>query len=152
MKKLFVLFCVGVLLAGCSEKKEETTENEAKRETKVCTTEMAELNMSIDMEVSGSEDLMDKMIVSVSMPSEGVEIDDAQKEQIKKSVLDQYGIKEGEGVDVDIEVNKDNIKVSMGFDLATITDDTKEAFNITSDEQKISDFVEGMELMGATCK
>ena len=40
----------------------------------------------------------------------------------------------------------------MAFDLATLSDDTKQAFNIISDEQQIRGFVETMEQTGATCK
>lgn len=83
-----------IILQRCTSNrmwwKKESLTIKNQTETKICTTEMAELHMSIDREVS------------VSIIPQVRKLMMYKKEQIKKSGLDQYGNQE-EGVDVDIE-------------------------------------------------
>lgn len=65
MKKLMVLLCAGMLLAGCGSKKEEAKTDE-NRESKVCTIEQAGIKMELG--ASAVDDIIDKVDVKIIVP------------------------------------------------------------------------------------
>ena len=65
MKKLMVLLCAGMLLAGCGSKKEEAKPEE-NRESKVCTMEQSGIKMELG--ASALNDIIDKVDVKVIVP------------------------------------------------------------------------------------
>lgn len=153
MKKLMVLLCAGVLLAGCGSKKEEA-KTEENRESKVCTLEQAGIKMEIG--ASAVNDLIDKVDVTVAVPLQGVDesaITDELKAQMEEAALTQIGLEKGDGVDVSTDVKDGTLAVKVSLDINKASDKAKKALNLDeAAESKLSDFVKNAEAGGATCK
>lgn len=152
MKKLMVLLCAGLLLAGCGGKEESKPEEN--RETKVCTLEASGINMEIN--ASAVDDIIDKIEVAITMPLDGVDEDtitDEMKTQMEEAALAQYGVEKGEGVEVSTDFSDGKLTVKVGMDIANASDKTKEALGLDkAGDQKLSEFVAEAEKNGATCK
>lgn len=153
MKKLMVLLCAGVLLAGCGGKK-ENAKTEENRESKVCTLEQSGIKM--EMEASAVNDIIDMVDVTVNVPLQGVDasaITDELKSQIEEAALQQIGFKKGEGVDLTTDFKEDSLAVKISIDMNKASEDAKKVLNLdSSKENKLSDFVKSAEADGATCK
>lgn len=153
MKKLMVLLCAGILLAGCGGKKEEA-KTEEKRETKVCTVEQSGIKM--EMGASAVNDIIDKVDVTMYIPLQGVDesaITDELKAQMEEAALKQYNLNKGEGVDVVTDVKDGNLSVKVSIDMNKASDQAKKVLNLeNAKDSKLTDFVKSAEASGATCK
>lgn len=153
MKKLMVLLCAGMLLAGCGSKKEEAKTDE-NRESKVCTIEQAGIKMELG--ASAVDDIIDKVDVKIIVPLQGVSesaVTDEMKSQLEEAALKQAGLKKGDGVDVETDVNDGNLSVKVSIDINKASDEAKKALNLDdAKDSKLSDFVKNAEAGGASCK
>lgn len=153
MKKLMVLLCAGILLAGCGSKKEEAKTDE-NRESKVCTIEQAGIKMELG--ASAVDDIIDKVDVNIIVPLQGVSesaITDELKAQMEEAALKQIGLSKGEGVDVETEAKDGNLSVKVSIDMNKASDEAKKVLNLeNAKESKLSDFVKNAEAGGASCK
>lgn len=153
MKKLMVLICAGILLAGCGGKKEEA-KTEENRETKVCTVEQSGIKM--EMGASAVNDIIDKVDVTMYIPLQGVDesaITDELKAQMEEAALKQYNLNKGEGVDVVTDVKDGNLSVKVSIDMNKASDQAKKVLNLeNAKDSKLTDFVKSAEASGATCK
>lgn len=156
MKKLMVVLCAGLLLAGCGSKKEEETGTTENRESKVCTLEQAGVKMEIG--ASAVDDIIDKVDVTVFVPLKASGLDesaitDEMKKTMEEAALKQMGVEKGEGVDIATETKDGDLAVSVSIDMNKASDATKKALNLEeAGDSKLSDFVKNAESGGATCK
>lgn len=149
MKKLMVLLCAGMLLAGCGSKKEEAKTDE-NRESKVCTIEQAGIKMELG--ASAVDDIIDKVDVKIIVPLQGVSesaVTDEMKSQLEEAALKQAGLSKGDGVDVETDVNDGNLSVKVSIDINKASDEAKKALNLDdAKDSKLSDFVKNAEAGG----
>lgn len=156
MKKLMVLLCAGLLLAGCGSKKEEDKGTAENRESKVCTLEQSGVKMEIG--ASAVDDIIDKVDVTIALPLESMgvsesAITDEIKEQMETAALKQIGLDKGEGVDVTTDAKDGNLSVKVSVDINKASDEAKKLLNLEqAGESKLSEFVKTAETNGATCK
>ena len=153
MKKLMVLLCAGMLLAGCGSKKEEAKPEE-NRESKVCTMEQSGIKMELG--ASALNDIIDKVDVKVIVPLQGVSesaVTDTLKAQMEEAALKQIGLSKGGGVDVETEAKDGNLSVKVTIDMNKASAEAKKVLNLEdAKESKLSDFVKAAEATGASCK
>lgn len=142
-----------VLLAGCG-----SSSNDAggTKETKTCSSEMS--GMKMDITVSGENDKTETVNIKASMTSslfnniDFTTISDEQKEQMGEAMLTQLGIKEGDGVTVKNDFQKDSYTVDIGVDFTKTSKEVLAKIGFEDVNMKISDYVKEAEASGATCK
>lgn len=156
MKKLMVILCAGLLLAGCGSKKEEDKSTAENRESKVCTLEQSGVKMEIG--ASAVDDIIDKLDVTVIFPLSAMGVDestitDDMKAQMETAALKQIGVDKGEGIDVTTDLKDGNLSMKVAIDINKASDEAKKILNLEeAGESKLSDFVKSAEANGASCK
>lgn len=145
VKKLLAVLGAGLLLTGCSGGGDPVT--------KTCS---MTINDAIDMEMvlDGKGDTLEKIAVNMSIPYEFIDIDkdatEEEKEEFKqemeKSMADQYESSDADADDVDITSTFDDkgFKITLSAEASLL----EKTVNASSIEEAVKEF----EAEGFTCK
>ncbi len=149
MKKLLIIACMGLLVAGCGASK-------VIKETKICTYNLAGIATEYKMEAEN--DIIKKIHIGVELPSylfdrpsSIFELSEVDKEIIGKLVLSQMGLKEGEGISTNIDIKGKDLIAIVTFELDKIDSSVFRRIEVLKDSE-LSKTVEGFKDLGAKCR
>lgn len=143
MKKLLGVLCAGMLLAGCSGGGGDPV-------TKTCSMDMGGV-MEMEMVLDGTEEVLEKVSINMSMPYENMNITkdasdedkEAFKKQMEESMAEEYADDEAD-VDITSEFDDKGYHMTISAEASMM----EKTFNSTSMEEA----VKVVEEQGFTCK
>ena len=150
MKKILCTIFAMVVLAGCSSSPKET------KETKTCSLSMDPITMDVSFNATDDKIETAAIKISADYASLGIKeanLTDEQKSQLEDAIFQQFGVKEGTGVNVKTEFKDNTLSATIDIDLKEGDTSTLEKLGFGSDgDYLLSETVKAAEESGATCK
>ena len=118
MKKIVIMACAVLLLAGCQ------SAAPAGKESKVCNYSVGSTKMSYKLEADNDIlqkiDVVEELSSSVLDEKGLAELSDEKKALIKKLALTQLGIEDNENITISFDVNEGKVVSTISFDLTKL--------------------------------